>query len=323
MRMSVEASNDDVCYEFKNVSICLIDVVGFSRWCRLKTAKEVILQMVNYNEHLTKLLTKYDHLTKIELVGDSCLVVGGMNGSAESEHVEQILCFCVDLLNSYESTFQFRIGLHIGEVFGAYIKSPTKFQLFGNDINVASRLESSSRPGVIHASKRIHDRLSGDHEALDIGPVVSNRYKGVGDVESGYITRKFQRVLVIEDLKICQHVIMATIEPFSEAEICDNIESGLRKMKEQHFTVVLMDTHFENETIYKHLQEFRLWETKYRSEVQPVIAVSSYVVNKEYQILFNELVDKSKIYSLPDKMKKYQNKKHVTHNRGVWSCFRQ
>ena len=47
-----------------------------------------------------------------------------------------------------------RIGIHVSDVIGIYLNNPYKYQLFGNDINVCSRLENSAITNTIHVSEK-------------------------------------------------------------------------------------------------------------------------------------------------------------------------
>lgn len=279
--------------EYIDVSICLIDIVGFSKWCFDTKPKKVAEKMVTFNDQINNLLVNHQNLTKIELVGDSCLIVGGM--SREGNSVVEMLRFCHKLI-TITTGFSFRVGIHIGDVYGAYLLNPKRFQMFGNAINIASRLQSSSPPGVIHVSKSVYDDRLGDELSdlhLDFGNVVTKNLKGVGDVHSSYITIKKNAVLIVEDLRVCQIMIKKTLDYKAEVEFCHDMQAGIQRMKENMFNAVLMDTHFGHETIFEHLEAFRIWETSNRHSSQQVIAVSANRIEDPFhQSLFNAVLEK-------------------------------
>lgn len=289
-------------YDFHEVSICLIDVVGFSKWCKHTCVRDVVRRMIKYNKHLTDLLREYNNLTKIELVGDSCLVVGGMcdeRSIDRSTHVNEMVRFCLDLIDSEQTGFSFRIGVHVGDVFGTFIKTPTKFQLFGNDINTASRLQSSSLPGVVHVSSKVFDQLADDlSEKVDVGRLVPKTLKGIGELDCAYLTRKTSRVLMIGDLKICQSVILESIKHVCDVELCTDMSTGLERMKQTVYASVLISIHLHldksPQIFLKCIEEFRLWETQYRGAVcvQPMIALvsDSETLSARHRVLFTDEV---------------------------------
>ena len=327
--------NIDRCYEYKGVSICMIDIVGFSKWCTKYSAKDIVRIMIEYNNKLTSLLENYKCLTKIELVGDSCMIVGGMDKNENQDcHVIQMILFCLELLNSNISFKVFqsvnvsvRIGIHIGDVFGTFITHPFKFQLFGNDINTTSRLESSSYPGVIHISNKVYTVLCSNMfiNEIDYGHIVPKYLKGVGEVDCAFLTLKKPSILVIEDLKICQAVLSKLLKDYT-LEIYSDLELGISKLKENIYTCVLMDTHFISDTIFSKFQEFRRWETKHRFKLQNVIAVTAHPEMKHFEaVLFNNVVSKSELYKLPmiiDSITLRRSTSEFKKPR-FWNCFRR
>ena len=67
-------------------------------------------------------------------------------------------------------------------------------------------------------------------------------------------------------------------------------------MSQNVYTVVLMDTHFGKKTIFTDFEEFRSWETKHRSGVQDVIAVTANpMLEMSHKALFNDVIQKQDI----------------------------
>lgn len=64
--------------EIKQATICMIDICGFSKWCVNRMPLQIVNTMKKYNEFINNNVEMFCELTKIELVGDCCMVVGGM-----------------------------------------------------------------------------------------------------------------------------------------------------------------------------------------------------------------------------------------------------
>lgn len=76
--------------------------------------------------------------------------------------------------------FSLRIGLHAGPVVAGVIgRRKFAYDLWGDTVNVASRLETSGRPGEIRVSDAVHRLLDGEFTFEPLGRVAM---KGVGDV---------------------------------------------------------------------------------------------------------------------------------------------
>ena len=303
--------NFNKCYEYNEVSICMIDIVGFSEWCTKYNAKEIVKIMIKYNNKITKILNKYSTLTKIELVGDSCMIVGGMEGESIEKHVVDIVQFSLELLQPFTNTFNeetinVRIGIHIGNVFGTFILDPFKFQLYGNDINTTSRLESSSFPGVLHISQKVYEVLLSTNffshsDRVASGNLVQKSFKGVGQMKSVYLTIKLDTVMIIADTKQCQTILADILSQF-DIKIIDSVDLAMEQLKENIYITVLMETSVRNDLI---LKEFRQWETIHRNSIQHIIGFGSYIeLQDANNILYNDLRCKNEIKQIPNMVKK-------------------
>ena len=152
--------------------ICMIDIANYSSWCkRFRSSPEHIYRMMfEYNENICMYLHKYNKLRKIELVGDSMVVIGTINDTpSHSQNVYlQMLAFSSDVLayvprmkaDFDDESISLRIGMHVGYIHGGYIRHPRRFQIFGNPINVASRLQSRTEDGSVLITNKSADRAS-------------------------------------------------------------------------------------------------------------------------------------------------------------------
>ena len=304
-RKSSDTCKSNRCYEYCDVMICLIDIVGFSLWCSTNKPVVVTNAMYKYNELITMLLGKYQMLTKIELVGDSCLIVGGLyDNNDPSESVVEMVSFCVDLLecevektifNSYE-VGGLRIGIHIGDVFGIFLRNPHRFQLFGNAINTASRLESTSYPNAIHISLKASEYLQEKNKRLDYGIVTEKTFKGVGSMFTKYITRVSDKILLAEDMKIHQRIIVNILGD-KEIVVESDLNKAIHMMRNQRFKLVLLDLNQSDGCVLEQWVKFRQWESNNREIHQAAICVTmeSDKVNGRTD-LFDAVVSKDEIY---------------------------
>lgn len=309
-------------FEYNNVSICLIDIVNFSKWCRRYNAKDVVKSMILYNKLINKHLEHFDSLTKIELVGDSCLIVGGMDRFNEESidtnteqtrtrtHVWDMVLFCKRLLqaNMKVDVFQselvsLRIGIHIGDVFGTFMENPFKFQMYGNHINTTSRLESSSFPGVIHVSDKVMSIL-GEYptiEDFDYGITTTKQFKGIGEIDCAYITIVSRSILVIEELKHRQHIISQHLTN-RDIEFCSDFELGIEMLKSKIYDIVVIG--FEHprkiEFVVKKLRKFRVWETTNHTRIQNIVVVTTHINNiiPMDALLFNKILTMNKLHQI-------------------------
>ena len=203
-----------------NVCICMIDIVGFSSWCSNHLPNVIAKAMVDYNNWIGNFVEQYEYVNKIELVGDSCMLVAGTvtdknetltDGYLTDSYLSMIR-MAVDLLedivslrNIFKSSkIGIRIGIHVSDVIGIYLKNPYKYQMFGNDINVCSRLESSSIPNTIHISEKTLmcvqnacNTSCGPSSRCVKGSVIYQNYKGVGFKTSYQLFLKKKEICIV------------------------------------------------------------------------------------------------------------------------------
>jgi class 3 adenylate cyclase len=173
--------------EHKSVCICMIDIVNFTQWCGEDTPRNVFHVMSKYNALVLDLLNQYDDIEKIEMVGDSMMILGGLrNVHPKKETMENMLLFARDLINNIpciqrifrDPRISLRIGIHVGDILIGVVTEPTRIQVYGNSICVASRLEQSSSPGAIMVSESFLDNIV-IPDNMSISKPVMIRFKGV------------------------------------------------------------------------------------------------------------------------------------------------
>ena len=151
--------------EHPSVTVFFSDIVGF-------TTISSSLQPVNVMEMLNRLYRGFDELVikydlyKVETVADAFLAVGNMHKDQDKDHVMRVADFALDALEfaehvkiqeDKEDCLTIRIGLHTGSIVGSVVGSPTsnpRFSLFGDAMNVGSRMETTSQPGRIQISEQ-------------------------------------------------------------------------------------------------------------------------------------------------------------------------
>lgn len=175
-------------------SILFADIVNFTELSSQKKPIELV-ELLNHLFSKFDLLAKKYCLKKIKTIGDAYMVVGGLPRSdcaQDTSHVEAIACIALEMLIAMgqfqEETgeiLQIRIGIHMGEVVAGVIGlSEFSYDLWGDAVNLASRLESSSLPGEIQVTSTIYQRLHKKFVFQKRGLV---QMKGKGQVETYFL----------------------------------------------------------------------------------------------------------------------------------------
>jgi len=185
----------NIAGSYPEVTVLFSDLVGFTKMSAKKTASEVV-------KLLNDIFSRFDKraellgLEKIKTIGDAYMAVGGLP-IPRSDHAEIVadmaLGMCEDLAEfnqANQQEIQMRIGLHSGPVIAGVIGF-TKFSydLWGNTVNTASRMESTSGIGRIQVSAITHELLK-EHFVLEERELIE--CKGLGPMLTSYVNARIQ-----------------------------------------------------------------------------------------------------------------------------------
>jgi adenylate cyclase len=159
------------------VTVLFADLVGFTELSRKLRAGDVV-------DLLNDLFSRFDRLVerhgaeKIKTIGDAYMVAAGLSGSG-GYHVASIADLALDMREAFGEfcrhhglALKLRIGVHSGEVVAGVIgKQKFAYDLWGDTVNVASRMESNGVPGEIQISAETRQLLSAHYRAVPRGEI--------------------------------------------------------------------------------------------------------------------------------------------------------
>lgn len=170
---------------FSDVSVLFADLVGFTNFASTKTPTKLV-EILNQIFIEFDLLSQQHGLEKIKTIGDAYMVVGGLP-ILGTDHASSIAKIALDMQNfiarfntEINEKFSLRIGINIGPVVAGVI-GLTKFSydLWGDTVNVASRMESSGIPGQTQVTAAVYERLKGQFLFQERGTI---SIKGKGEM---------------------------------------------------------------------------------------------------------------------------------------------
>jgi class 3 adenylate cyclase/Tfp pilus assembly protein PilF len=152
---------------FDSVTVLFADIVGFTKLSAQTTPEKLVQGLNTIFERFDKLAKKYN-LEKIKTIGDAYMVAGGLPERSE-DHSERVAMFALEIQAAmHEESFrtstgervQLRIGIHTGAaVAGVIGTSKFSYDLWGDTVNIASRMESHGEAGKIHCSEETYQAL--------------------------------------------------------------------------------------------------------------------------------------------------------------------
>ncbi len=179
-----------IAQHFDEITALFADVVGFTPLSARLSPGEAV-------EVLNELFTAFDRIAesygveKIKTMGDGYMVVAGAPVPRD-DHCDAIARTALDMREWMDNRvaedgikLRLRIGINSGSAVGAVVGT-TKFSydLWGDTINVASRMESSGEPGRIQVAGGAYSRL---HEKYVLEPRGTIDIKGKGEMETWFL----------------------------------------------------------------------------------------------------------------------------------------
>ncbi|MFZ1163624.1 adenylate/guanylate cyclase domain-containing protein [Mycobacterium sp.] len=179
-----------IAAHYDQASILFADIVGFTPMASTMLPLTLVDLLNDVFECFDDLADKYE-LEKIKTIGDCYMVAAGVPRQ-RLDHAEALVNFALDMQAEIgKRTFggrrlAFRIGINSGPVVAGVIgRRKFIYDLWGETVNMASRMESHGTGGVIQISRNTFD-LVGDH--FDCQARGTIEVKGVGRVETWHIT---------------------------------------------------------------------------------------------------------------------------------------
>ena len=168
---------------FAEVSVMFADIVNFTRVAEGLTPQQVFAMLNKIFSCFDDLAEKYG-LEKIKTIGDAYMVAGGLNDarndySGALAEMALEMCRLLDQdFNINEMRLELRIGIGSGPVVAGVVgKKKFIYDLWGDTVNVASRVTSEGVPGVVQVDDRTYQRLR-DHFAFQEAQTIHLKGKG-------------------------------------------------------------------------------------------------------------------------------------------------
>ncbi|CAB9497503.1 Receptor-type guanylate cyclase gcy [Seminavis robusta] len=187
---------------FQETTVFFADLVGFTAWSSKRTPVEVFELLEALYGAFDK-IAKRRKVFKVETIGDCYVAVTGIP-EPQDNHAAIMARFAVscmaemnrmthdelaETLGEDTKDLEMRVGLHSGPTTAGVLRGERgRFQLFGDTVNVASRMESNSVKGRIHASQSTADALTASGKGHWLTPREEKILaKGKGEMQTYWV----------------------------------------------------------------------------------------------------------------------------------------
>ncbi|MFL5645982.1 MAG: adenylate/guanylate cyclase domain-containing protein [Chloroflexota bacterium] len=186
----LKAQTQPIADQFASASILFADVVDFTPWSERRSAAEVVGFLDHLFSHFDVLADRYG-LEKIKTIGDCYMVAAGVP-VPRPDHARALALVALDMIEAMGTSevvgtfdLELRIGINSGPVVAGVIgRKRFLYDLWGDAVNTASRMESHGTPGRIQVTRATRDLLADEFELEPRGTIP---IKGKGEIETWYL----------------------------------------------------------------------------------------------------------------------------------------
>jgi adenylate cyclase len=170
--------------KFDQVTVLFTDFVEFSKYAEFVEPEQLVRSIDFYFKGFDEITTKYG-LEKIKTIGDSYMCACGLP-TANHAHARNVVLAAREMIDLVRkelhaadtlSHFDIRIGIHTGPVVAGIVGiKKWQYDIWGDTVNIASRMESMSQHGRINLSETTYKEIDGEFQCEYRGEIeVKNR----------------------------------------------------------------------------------------------------------------------------------------------------
>ncbi|WP_373088293.1 adenylate/guanylate cyclase domain-containing protein [Sneathiella sp.] len=180
-------SSELIAEEHNQVTVLFADIVDFTQTSSRLTAAELVTNLNRIFSRFDDLVAKYN-VEKIKTIGDAYMVVAGLP-AARDDHANVMILLALDMIDAAaeinedsDIPLKIRIGINSGPVIAGVIgHKKFAYDLWGDTVNVAARMEELGRPDEIQLTQTTRDLLGDAYRYQDLGMIT---VKGKGELQA-------------------------------------------------------------------------------------------------------------------------------------------
>ena len=186
---------------FNMVTVMFTDFKGFTKISEKIDPEKLVNEINRYFSFFDQVIIKH-HLEKIKTIGDAYLCVGGMPEENNS-HAADVVLAALEIQefmqqqksNNHDGMFlELRIGIHTGPVVAGIVGTKKfAYDIWGDTVNTASRMESTGEAGKVNISAATYQLIKNHFACMPRGKIAA---KGKGDVDMYFIENANNRASI-------------------------------------------------------------------------------------------------------------------------------
>jgi class 3 adenylate cyclase len=196
-------TEDTIVDEYAEVSILFCDICGFTPLSSKLPAKTIVTMLNEMFTGFDSIAEKYQ-VEKIKTMGDCYMAVAGIPVVTQ-DHASKISEMALEMrefVHSFSHDLDVRIGINSGPVVAGVIGTKKFiYDLWGDAVNVAARMESHSDKGQIQITEETYNLIKDEYEFEYRGVI---NVKGKGDMNTYFLTGRKEILEVVETPKVLE-----------------------------------------------------------------------------------------------------------------------
>jgi class 3 adenylate cyclase len=182
-RQSMPLESPVIAQRIDHATVLFADIVGFTAFSQSREAEYVVNQL-NQLIHVFDQLVDKHGVEKIKTIGDAYMLAGGVPDYQE-DHARRVANVALEMKveltrfnRAHDQKFEIRTGIHSGPLVAGVIGTKKYvYDVWGDTVNTASRMESSGLPGEIQVSEENY-RLLSDRYQFEVSGLIAIKGKG-------------------------------------------------------------------------------------------------------------------------------------------------
>jgi len=185
---------------YDNVTVLFTDFKGFSTIAGKLTPIELVAELNEYFMAFDEIMGKYN-LEKIKTIGDAYMCAGGIPTTNDTHSLDAVNAALA--MQAYmdkrqreknitgTAAWELRIGIHTGPIVAGVVgKRKYAYDIWGDTVNIASRMESNGEAGKVNISDSTYQRIKEHYQCLYRGKISA---KNIGEVDMYFVESKITR----------------------------------------------------------------------------------------------------------------------------------
>ena len=182
---------------YESVTVLFTDFKGFSTIAGKLTPQALVAELNDFFGKFDDIVQQFG-LEKIKTIGDAYMCAGGIPIANQTHPINAVNAAVAmqaymekenrERLQRGEQGWELRIGIHTGPIVAGVVgKKKYAYDIWGDTVNVASRMESSGAPGKVNISSSTYAFVKDKYECLHRGKISA---KNIGDVDMYFLERE-------------------------------------------------------------------------------------------------------------------------------------